>query len=166
MQRPTLALVVFVSLLGVAGSAQADTISFSFVSTPNSSGTYVDASGTVTDTLTYFSNPADLNVLLQNGGTITTVSNIPPSPFVQGKYPLIPELNDSSNISSSNGGFQFNNSPNGIIVTSFGGARLSTFRGRTLKAAISILRLRRQASMEHWVTVRLSLRMTVLAFTT
>ncbi|HSY37700.1 MAG TPA: hypothetical protein VK814_18240 [Acidobacteriaceae bacterium] len=121
MQRPTLALVVFVSLLGVAGSAQADTISFSFVSTPNSSGTYVDASGTVTGTLTYFSNPADLNVLLQNGGTITTVSNIPPSPFVEGKYPLIPELNDSSNISSSNGGFQFNNSPDGIIVTSFGG---------------------------------------------
>ena len=120
MQRPTLALVAFVSLLGFAGSAKADTIDFSFVSTPNSSGTYVDASGTLTGSLTWSTNPADVNVFLETGGTITAVSNVPPSPFVQGKYPLIPELNGSSDLGGSSGGFQFSNSPNGIIVSSIG----------------------------------------------
>jgi hypothetical protein len=124
MQRPTLALVSFVALLGVAGSAKADTIDFTFVSTPNNSGTYVDASGTLTGNLTWSTNPADLNVLVLDGGisggTITVVSNIPPSPFVPGAHFLIPELNGSSDLSSSSGVFQFSNSPGGIIVSSVG----------------------------------------------
>ncbi len=124
MQRPTLALVVFVLISGLAGSAKADTIDFTFVSTPNSSGTYVDASGALTGNLTWSTNPADLNVLVLNGGisggTITVVSNIPPSPFVPGAHFLIPELNGSSDLSSSYGAFQFNNSPGGIIVSSVG----------------------------------------------
>ena len=39
---------------------------------------------------------------------------------MQGKYPLIPELNGSSDLGGSSGGFQFSNSPNGIIVSSIG----------------------------------------------
>jgi len=117
MQRRTLAVVVFVSLLGVAGSAKADTIGFSFVSAPNINGTYVDASGTLTGILT-FSDPGDFNVLVtQSGGTITVVSNIPPSPDPNGEgtFPLTPELNGSG--VGGAGYFQFNNSPNGIIVS-------------------------------------------------
>src|ERR1700679_3591090 len=123
MQRPTLALVVFVSLLGLAGSAKADTISFTFVSTPNINGTYVDASGTLTGTVFHSpsSPPTDLNALLVSGGTITVVSNIPPSPYPStDPPPLTPELNGSSDISYSTSGFQFNNSPNGIIVSNNG----------------------------------------------
>ena len=119
MQRPTLALVVFVSLLGLAGSAKADTIDFRFVSTPNINGTYVDASGTLTGTVynSPSSPPTDLNALLVGGGTITVVSNIPASPFEGNGVFGIPELNGSSDISFSNSGLQFNNSPNGIIVS-------------------------------------------------
>jgi len=118
MQRPTLALVVFVSLLGLAGSAKADTIDFRFVSTPNINGTYVDASGTFTGDLTYSTNPADLNTLAVSSGTITVVSNIPPSPNGSGIFDLTPELNGSSDICFSSGIFEFSNSPNGIIVSS------------------------------------------------
>ena len=119
MQRRTLAVVVFVSLLGVAGSAKADTIEFSFVSTPNSSGTYVDAWGTVTGAVANAgpAYPGDLNTLVMAGGTITVVSNIPPSPDPNGEgtFPLTPELNGSG--VGGAGYFQFNNSPNGIIVS-------------------------------------------------
>ncbi len=124
MQRPTLALVVFVSLLGVAGSAKADTIEFSFVSTPNSNGTYVDAWGTITGGVTY-SNPTDranLDTLVVSSGTITVVSNIPPSPSGSGANFLTPELNGSSDTANSNGVFQFINSPNGIIVYCIAGS--------------------------------------------
>jgi hypothetical protein len=121
MQRPTLALVVFVSLLGLAGSAKADTIDFSFVSTPNINGTYVDASGTLTGNLTYSTNPADLNTFAVSSGTITVVSNIPPTPNVPGNYPQTPELNGSSDLSDSNGGYALHNSPAGITVTDMAG---------------------------------------------
>jgi hypothetical protein len=113
-----LALVVFVSLLGLAGSAKADTISFSFVSTPNSSGTYVDASGTFTGEIAPSIYPAELGDFVVSGGTITVVSNIPPSPNGSGTNSLIPELNGSSDVSYITGVFHFSNSPNGIIVSS------------------------------------------------
>ena len=122
MQRRTLAVVVFVSLLGVAGSAKADTIEFSFVSTPNSSGTYVDAWGTVTGAVANAgpAYPGDLNTLVMADGTITVVSNIPPSPDPNGEgiFPLTPELNGSSDLGFSSGYIVFSNSPNGIIVSS------------------------------------------------
>jgi hypothetical protein len=121
MQRPTLAFVVFVSLLGLAGSAKADTIDFSFVSTPNIDGTYVDASGILTGDLTYSTDPADLNAFAVSSGTITVVSNIQPSPFVPGNYPLTPELNGSSDTSYSNGGYVFRSSPAGITVSDMAG---------------------------------------------
>jgi hypothetical protein len=120
MQRSTVALVVFASLLGLAGSAKADTIDFSFVSTPNINGTYVDASGTFTGNVTWSTNPSDLNVFVVSDGTITVVSNIPPSPNGSGTNSLIPELNGSSDSAYSSGVFQLNNSPNGIIVSSSG----------------------------------------------
>ncbi|MGD0648456.1 MAG: PEP-CTERM sorting domain-containing protein [Acidobacteriaceae bacterium] len=119
MQRPTLALVVFVSLLGLAGSAKADTISFSFVSTPNSSGTYVDASGTFTGVIAPSPYPAELSDFVLSGGTITVVSNVPPTPSVPYSYPQTPELNGSSDASLGSGVFEFSNSPNGIIVSTF-----------------------------------------------
>jgi hypothetical protein len=95
MQRPMLAVVVFVSLLGLAGSAKADTIEFSFVSTPNIDGTYVDASGILTGNLTYsnHADPSDLNLFVVESGSITVVSNIPPSPNMPPDYPQNPELN-------------------------------------------------------------------------
>lgn len=119
MQRPTLAFVVFASLLGLAGNAKADTIEFSFVSTPNINGTFVDASGTLTGFLTYSNSadPADLNVLAVGSGTINVVSNIPPTPNVPGNYPQTPELNGSSNDSFGLGGYVFANSPGGITVS-------------------------------------------------
>jgi hypothetical protein len=121
MKRPAFALVVFVALLGVAGSAKADTIGFSFISTPNSTGTYVDAFGTLTGNLTYLSDPADENLLMVDSGTITVVSNVPPTPFNPlGPIPRTPELNGSSNISFSNGGFVFSNSSAGVSVSDVG----------------------------------------------
>jgi hypothetical protein len=122
MQVRTLAFVGFVSLLGFAGRAKADTIDFTFVSTPNSSGTYVDAWGTIPGNVTYgnSADPADLNVLVTNSGaTLTVVSNVPPSPDPNGEgtYPLTPELNGSALYGGSGGYFQFSNSPNGIVVS-------------------------------------------------
>jgi hypothetical protein len=121
MQRPTLAVVVFVSLLGFAGSAKADTIEFSFVSTPNLNGTYVDAWGTLTGILSWSTNPADLNLFLVddglNSGSITVVSNVPPSPTLPAHYPQTPELNGSSDMNGSHGGYEFVNSPAGITVS-------------------------------------------------
>ncbi len=117
MHRPTLAFAVFVSLLGFAGSAKADTLEFSFVSTPNINGTYVDASGTLTGYLNYSTNPGDLNTLVVTGGTITVVSNVPATPNVPGNYPQTPELNGSSDTSWSNGGYVFVSSPAGIVVS-------------------------------------------------
>jgi hypothetical protein len=119
MQRPTLALVVFVSLLGLAGSAKADTIEFSFVSTPNSSGTYVDASGTFTGEIAPSIYPDELGDFVLSGGTITVVSNVPPTPSVPYSYPKTPELNGTSDTGPSSGVFEFSNSPNGIIVSTF-----------------------------------------------
>lgn len=121
MKRPAVAFVVFVALLGVAGSAKADTLDFSFISTPNSAGTYVDAFGTLTGNVTYLNDPTDENVLLVNAGTITVVSNVPPTPFdPSGPIPRTPELNGSSDISVSGSGFLFSNSSAGVNVADVG----------------------------------------------
>ncbi|MGA7157309.1 MAG: hypothetical protein WBY53_10700 [Acidobacteriaceae bacterium] len=118
MNRPLFALVVVLSLLGFAATAKADTLGFTFVSAPNVDGTYVDAYGTLTGTLTYSTNPADLNVFVVGGGMITVVSNIPASPNQPSNgYPLTPDLNGSSTVSYSNGGYDFNNSPAGTFVS-------------------------------------------------
>jgi hypothetical protein len=116
MKRPAVAFVVFVALLGVAGSAKADTLDFSFISTPNSAGTYVDAFGTLTGNVTYLNDPTDENVLLVNAGTITVVSNVPPTPFdPSGPTPRTPELNGSSDIGFG-GSFLFSNTSAGVNV--------------------------------------------------
>ncbi len=120
MHRPLLALAVFSALLGVAGRAKADTIDFTFVSTPNIDGTYVDASGTLTGNITYYNDPADEDILFVNSGTISVVSNVPPTPFEPGVHPLIPELNGTSTTSYSAGGFMFAHSPGGILVSDAG----------------------------------------------
>ena len=123
MQRPTLALVLSVSLLGVAGSAKADTIEFSFVSTPNSSGTDVAAWGTVTGAVANAgpAYPGDLNTLVMADGTITVVSNISPTPLnASGPLPRTPQLNGSSQLSFSDGGFVFSNTSSGVSVSHVG----------------------------------------------
>jgi hypothetical protein len=121
MNRPALAVAVFVALLGVAGSAKADTIDFSFISTPNAAGTYVDAFGTLTGNITYLDDPADLDLLMVDAGTITVVSNVSPTPSnASGHLPRTPQLNGSSNRSFSNGGFVFNNSSTGVNMSHVG----------------------------------------------
>jgi hypothetical protein len=120
MKNALVGLVGLVVLLGVAGRAKADTIDFTFVSTPNSGGTYVDASGTLTGNITYLNNPADQDILFVNSGMITVVSNVPPTPYAPGVHPLTPELNGNSTTNASGGGFLFANSPGGIVVSDVG----------------------------------------------
>jgi len=120
MKNALVGLVGFVALLGVAGRAKADTIDFTFVSTPNSGGTYVDASGTLTGNVTYYNDPADQDILFVNSGTISVVSNVAPTPFAPGVHPLIPEFNGTSTSNASGGGFLFANSPGGIVVSDVG----------------------------------------------
>jgi hypothetical protein len=118
MKRPLFALASVV-LLAASYKAKADTLNFSFISTPNSSGTYVDAQGTLTGFLGYYNNadPADLNMFVVTSGTITVVSNVLATPNVQGHYPQTPQLNGSSNTSWSNGGYVFANAPAGTTVS-------------------------------------------------
>lgn len=121
MKRAVLAGVVFVALLGVAGSAKADTIDFSFISTPNAAGTYVDAFGTLTGNVTYLDDPADQDLLMVDSGTITVVSNISPTPLnASGPLPRTPQLNGSSQQSFSDGGFVFSNTSSGVSVSHVG----------------------------------------------
>ena len=117
MKNAVIGLMGFVALLAVAGRAKADTIEFTFVSTPNVDGTYVDASGTFIGNVTYYNNPADQDLLLVNGGTITVVSNVPPTPFdpsIPG--PRTPELNGSSN-TAYGGSYLFTHTAGGVDVT-------------------------------------------------
>ncbi len=121
MNRAILAGVVFVALLGFAGSAKADTIDFSFISTPNAAGTYVDAFGTLTGNITYLDDPTDQDLLMVNSGTITVVSNVSPTPLnSSGPLPRTPQLNGSSSTSFSDGGFVFSNASTGVNVSHVG----------------------------------------------
>lgn len=118
MKRPLIALALL-ALIAVAAKAKADTLNFSFVSTPNTNGTYVDAYGTLTGTLTYSNSadPTNLNVFVVGTGTINVVSNLPASPNGSPGYPLTPALNGSSSKSWSDGGFKFTNTPEGTAVS-------------------------------------------------
>jgi hypothetical protein len=119
MKKPTLALTLCVALVGIAARAKADTIDFTFVSAPNVNGTYVDVSGTMTGSVSYLNNPADLDILFVDAGSITVVSNVAPTPHSSGDS-NIPVLNGTSNASAGSGGFLFSDSPSGVNVSDVG----------------------------------------------
>jgi hypothetical protein len=118
MKNALVGLVGLVVLLGVAERAKADTIDFTFVSTPNSGGTYVDAFGTFTgNVVPLAANSTDYNLLLVDSGTITVVSNVPPTPFdLSIPGPRTPELNGSSD-TAYGGSYLFSNTAGGVNVT-------------------------------------------------
>jgi len=106
MKRLAIVFIVLAAGFGGVRSAKADTVTFTFISAPDSAGTYIDATGTLTGSMTYFTDPTDLNLFMVDSGTVTVTSNLTPSPWpgdpAQGK---IPEFNGYSDTSYSKGGW-------------------------------------------------------------